>query len=80
MLKSLTAARAITPSDSADLASPIRPSRSIYVGSGGDLRVKFLDDDNPVTLVGVPGGSLLPLEVTRVYSTGTTASSLVALI
>jgi hypothetical protein len=34
---------------------------------------------NTVTLVGVLGGSILPVQVVKVLSTGTTASNLIAL-
>jgi hypothetical protein len=34
---------------------------------------------NTVTLVGVLGGSILPIQVVKVLSTGTTASNMVAL-
>lgn len=66
----------ITPNDNADLASI---TRAIWVGTGGNLRVKLLDDAAPVTLVGVPSGSILPLMAVRVYSTSTTATDLVGL-
>lgn len=71
-----TAAVAITPNDSTDLAEI---TRGIYVGTGGNLRVLLADDTTPVTLTNVSAGVIYPLRVKRVYSTNTTASNLVAL-
>ena len=70
-----TKAAAITPSDSADLADV---SRSIYVGGAGDIKVDMVLGGT-VTLVGALAGTVLPIRVSRVYSTGTTATSLVNL-
>lgn len=70
------AALAITPDDNTDLA---RGCRAVYVGSSGSI-VAILDKDtSSVTFVGAVAGSLLPIRVKRVLSTGTTAGSLVAL-
>lgn len=69
------AAAAVTPSDSAD----IRPTRAVYVGGSGDVKVDMASEGT-VTFVGVPSGTLLPIQATRIYSTGTTATNLVALM
>lgn len=66
---------AITPNDSSDLANV---TRGIYVGATGDLKVT-LAGSGTVTFVGVPAGTLLPIRANRVFATGTTATSLVAL-
>lgn len=68
-------AEAVTPSDATDLAIV---SRALYVGATGNLSVIMLSGVT-VTFVGVPAGALLPLRVSRVRSTGTTASSVVAI-
>ena len=65
---------AITPSD----ATVLRPTRGIYVGTGGNIAVQMALG-NTVTLVGVLGGSILPIQVVKVLSTNTTASNMVAL-
>lgn len=65
-------AAAIVPADAADL---IYATRAVYVGGEGDLRVRMLGGAT-VTLVAVPAGALLPLRVSRVLATGTTASDL----
>lgn len=77
--RSLTAppeqAAAVVPADGTDLACV---TRAVYVGGGGDLRVRMLGGAE-VTLAAVPAGALLPLRVTRVLATGTSATALVAL-
>ncbi len=66
----------ITPDDNNDLPVPIR---GIYIGSSGNLKVLLQDDTNAVTFVGLIVGILLSIQVKRVYSTGTTAGSLIGL-
>ncbi|MFB2552638.1 spike base protein, RCAP_Rcc01079 family [Ensifer soli] len=66
---------AVTPDDGADLEEP---SRAVYVGLGGALAVRMLSGQS-VTLE-VPAGSLLPIRVVRVLSTGTTADGIVAFV
>lgn len=69
---------AIVKSDATDLtASKIR---SLWVGGAGDVAVLMLGDTNPVTFVGVPAGTLLPIMVTKVMNTNTTATSMLGLI
>ena len=48
------------------------------MGSAGDLEL-VLSSGDAVNLAGVPGGALLPLRVTRVKASGTTAGLLVGL-
>lgn len=69
-----THAAPIAPSDTTDV--PDVP-RNIWVGIEGDLTVTMLGGGAPVTLRGVAGG--LPLRVTRVWATGTTAGEIVGL-
>lgn len=65
----------ITPNDSADLATS---ARMLYIGSGGNVKVTTVGGDT-VTLVAVPTGTTLMVRAARVFATGTTASSIVAL-
>lgn len=67
---------AVTPNDSADLGEV---SRGIWVGNSGDLAVVMNGNASPVTIPGVPNGTLLPLRVARVMATGTTATGIVSL-
>ncbi len=70
-----THAAAVTPSDSVDLANF---SRAIYVGGAGNLVVVMLSGEQ-VTFTGVQAGTILPIRVTRVRATSTTATAIVAL-
>jgi len=65
----------ITPSDSTDLTNT---ARSLYVGAGGDVKVTTANGDT-VTFEEVQGGSILPVRVRRIFATGTTATSIVAI-
>ena len=71
---------AVTPADGSDLAII---SRALWIGGAGDLKVTMKgmqgDAGSSITLVGIPAGTLLPLAVDRVWSTGTTATNIVAL-
>jgi hypothetical protein len=66
---------AVTPSDSTDLAFV---TRGLYVGVGGDVRVTMMSGDG-ATFVGLAGGMVHPLRVSRVFATNTTATSIVGL-
>jgi hypothetical protein len=72
------AAKAVSlvPSNGTDLGFA---TRGIYVGGGGDLRVDMQDGGAAITFVAVAAGSVLPIRVSRVYATGTTATSLIGL-
>ncbi len=70
-----TNAVAITPSDSTSLTTS---ARAIYCGVGGNISVLTVNGQT-VTFANVLAGTILPVRVERVNSTGTTASSLVAL-
>jgi hypothetical protein len=70
-------AAAITPNDSTDL--PTKPCLAIYVGGAGAVKAILADDTEAVTFVAVPVGTVLHVRATRVLSTGTTATNLVAL-
>ena len=63
----------ITPNDSADLATS---TRGIYVGVSGDLKVDLVEAGT-VTFVGLAAGIIHPIRAQRVYSTDTTATSIV---
>jgi hypothetical protein len=68
-------AKAVTPSDSADL--PDGPCRAVFVGSGGNLRITT-GGGTTVTFNGLLAGQILPVMATRVWATSTTASSIIA--
>lgn len=66
-------AAAITANDT----TVIPDLRSIYVGTGGNLQVKF--NGTTVLFKNVPSGAILPIAPTIVMSTNTTAADLVGL-
>ncbi len=63
---------AITPSDTVLLASP----SVVYVGVAGTVKVTTAQGDD-TTFVGLAAGSVIPVQVIKVFSTATTATSLV---
>jgi len=63
----------VVPHDT-DLLSHV--TRGVYVGSGGNLAVEMLWGGT-VVFTNVPAGTILPLRVSRVLSTGTSAGSIV---
>lgn len=66
---------AVTPSDSTDLTNV---SRALWVGGAGNISVIMLSGST-VTFSNIGGGTLLPIRVSRVRSTGTTATSILSL-
>lgn len=66
-------AATVTPSDSATLNT----TRSLYIGVTGNLAVTMLSG-TILTFTNVPVG-ILPLQVTQVRATNTTASGIIAL-
>ncbi|KAA0700020.1 hypothetical protein DTW90_07180 [Neorhizobium sp. P12A] len=66
----------VAPNDASDLQET---TRGLYIGTGGDLAVFMLAGDS-LLLKQVPQGIVLPLRVTRVLQTGTTAADIVALV
>ena len=69
-------AYAITGNDSTALT---KSTRSIYVGGSGNIKVTTVDGTT-VTFNGAVAGSIIPVRVKRVFSTGTTATNLIGLI
>lgn len=74
-------AQAITPADNTALNLPgegKNPGVVLYVGTGGDIRVKTVRG-SVVTLKNINDGQFIPVQVIEVFSTGTTADDIVAL-
>jgi hypothetical protein len=74
-------AKSVTPSDTADLDDVESRGACIYVGDvsgGADIKVT-MESGSEVTFKGVTAGSFLPILVTRVHATDTTASEILAL-
>jgi len=68
-------AATVTPSDGTDLASP---TRSLHISVAGTLRVTMYPSGTVQDFPNVPVG-ILPLRVSRVHATGTSATGIVAL-
>jgi len=66
----------ITPDDITEL---VEVTRGLYIGSAGTV-VAVLASGNEVTLANIPSGTLLPMRVKQIKTTGTTAGLMVGLI
>lgn len=51
--------RVITKSDSTDLATDATAVRGLYVGTGGDLYLKFVSDPATYVMKNVPSGTAI---------------------
>lgn len=77
-------AAAVTPSDTVDIPSVSTQDGSgnngcvLYVGTGGTLKVTTIGGDE-VTFTGIVSGTFVPVQVLRVWATGTSASNIIAL-
>lgn len=65
-------AASVTPSDTLDLPTP----SVIYVGVSGNVRVTTAQGTD-VIFSNVSSGQVIPVQVIRVWATGTTATTLV---
>jgi hypothetical protein len=65
---------AVTPSDSTTF--PV--TRALYVGGTGNITVRMADGQDTVLFTAVPVG-IFPIQVDKVYSTGTGATAILAL-
>lgn len=66
---------AIAPSD---VTALLGPTRGIYVGTTGNLRV-LMTGGSVATFFDIAAGVIHPLQVIQVYLTGTTAINIVGL-
>ncbi|WP_431321110.1 spike base protein, RCAP_Rcc01079 family [Rhizobium sp. YTU87027] len=66
---------AVLPNDNLDL---VEITRALYVGIGGELVVTMASGQT-LTFASVSDGSMLPLRISRVHATGTTAESILGL-
>ena len=71
-----TEAVGVTPDDSADLTTT---QALIFIGVGGDVKVDLSGSGSAIVFKNCIAGTVLPVKVDRVYSTGTTATDLIAL-
>jgi len=66
----------VTPSDSVSINGGLL-TRGLYVGTAGNVSV--LTENGSIVFVGVIAGSILPIRISRVNATNTTAADIVAL-
>ncbi len=77
-------AAAVTPSDTATIPSISAQDGKgnngcvLYVGVAGDVKVTTAGGDD-VVFTGILAGSFIPVQVLKVFATGTTATNIVAL-
>ena len=78
-------AAAVTPSDTVDIPSiSTDPGAGrnngcvLFVGTAGNLRVQTTGGDD-VTFNNINTGAFIPVQILRVYATGTSASNILAL-
>ncbi|ODP39258.1 spike base protein, RCAP_Rcc01079 family [Sphingomonas turrisvirgatae] len=65
---------AVTPHDSNALADV---PKALYVGTGGNIALRAIDDSADVTFNNVPNGTILAVRASHVRATGTTASGII---
>lgn len=65
------AASVVTPSDTVDLDTP----SIVYIGVSGAVKVNTVQGDT-VTFVGLLAGGIIPVQVSRVWANGTSATNL----
>ncbi len=65
---------AVTPHDSTNLTTT---ARALWVGVAGNVSVEMAGSGSAIVFLGVQG--LIPIRVTRVNSTSTTATDIVAI-
>jgi hypothetical protein len=74
-------AASVTPSDTVNIPSVSGGTNNgcvLYVGSAGNLRVQTVGGDD-VTFNNINTGAFIPVQIVKVYATGTTASNILAL-
>ena len=69
----------VTPSDTVDITgiNPNTPA-TLFVGTGGNIQVITIGGSTLI-LNNIADGSFLPIQVTRVMATSTTAGDIIAL-
>lgn len=77
-------AASVTPSDTLEIPNVSTQDGSgnngcvLFVGVAGNIRVLTVGGDD-VTFVGINTGAFIPVQVLKVFATGTTAGSILAL-
>ena len=74
IIQNYTKGATVTPNDTTAVAFD-----ALYVGGAGNMAVEMAGNGASVTFTGVLAGSILPVGVTKVLATGTTATSIIGL-
>lgn len=69
-------AEALSPSSQQALP---RIPKAIFVGQGGDIQLRCIDDATAVVLRNISSGTIIPLRVAQIFPELTTADDLVGL-
>jgi len=75
-----------TPASASDVIAPhdinalMNISKAIYIGSGGTIILRLVNDSSDRIFTNLPAGGILPVRASHVRATGTTAGDLVALL
>ncbi|MDP9412677.1 MAG: hypothetical protein M3Q08_00990 [Pseudomonadota bacterium] len=78
-LKSLAGSRRAVAIPLHDVNALAEVPRRIYVGTGGTIVMRGVDDQADTTWVGVPAGTVLPFRPAFIRATGTTAANILGL-
>lgn len=68
---------AIAPDDAAEL--PVA-TKAIFIGTGGDVTLRLVADEEDVAFRNLASGSILDVRVRAIRASGTTASDIVGLV
>lgn len=75
-------AAAVTPSNTVNIPSISGPDAAqpcvLYIGTGGTLKV-LTEGGDEVTFTNIPNGTFFPVNVLRVFATGTDATNIIAI-
>ena len=72
----------VVPSDTENIPSISGPGNArpcvLYIGTGGDLKV-LTEGGDELIFVNIQDGSFFPVNVTKVFSTDTSATNIIAI-
>ena len=72
-------ARSLAAIDATSSAILDSTPKAIFIGTGGDVSLRAIDDDTAVTLRNVPAGTILPIRAAQLDPALTTARDIVGL-
>ncbi|WP_137680706.1 spike base protein, RCAP_Rcc01079 family [Aurantiacibacter suaedae] len=72
-------ARSLATIDATSSATLNSTPKALFIGSGGDVSIRAIDDDEAVTLRNVPSGTILPVRAMQIDPARTTARDIVGL-